>query len=316
MHFYIWIIIALAAVILLGYLPMFLITKKIAMREFNDKLVRTSSEKWARENSCPSNAEHSVMYDLGMEWADQNIDRRIPVEVTSCDLKLYGMYFDFGSDSCVIIIPGRAESLNYSYYFAQPYKEAGYNVLVIDTRAHGLSEGKYVGYGIGEIPDVIEWSKLLKDRFGIKKIVIHGICVGSTTAVMASVKEDCPKLAGIVAEGMFKSFYTIFKQRTKNGGHPTFMFMGHIYRMAKKYVGVDIKKQCPAAVMDKMDTPILFFHSLKDDASLPVYAQELYDACASKVKKLVWFDKGAHSHIRIVNKEKYDSEIKNFLKEL
>ena len=68
--------------------------------------------------------------------------------------------------------------------------------------------------------------------------------------------------------------------------------------------------------MDKMDTPILFFHSLKDDASLPVYAQELYDACASKVKKLVWFDKGAHSHIRIVNKEKYDSEIKNFLKEL
>lgn len=311
--FYVWIVIVIVAVIILGFLPMFFITKKIATREFEDKLVRSTKNKWARENSCPSNQEHSVMYDEGMAWANNYADNRMPVEVCSCNLKLHGMYFDFSSKNCVIIIPGRAESLNYSYYFAEPYRKAGYNILVIDTRAHGLSEGKYVGCGIGEIPDVIAWSKFLKDQYSIEKIVIHGICVGSTTAVMAAVEEDCPKIDGIIAEGMFKSFYTIFKQRTKNGGHPTFMFMGHIFRLIKKYAGVDIKKQSPAAIMHKMDTPIMFFHSLKDDASLPVYAQELYDICASKIKKLVWFDNGAHSHIRIVNKDKYDGEIIDFL---
>ena len=32
-------------------------------------------------------------------------------------------------------------------------------------------------------------------------------------------------------------------------------------------------------------------------------------------KKIVWFDHGAHSHIRINNMEKYDNSITEFIKE-
>ena len=55
-------------------------------------------------------------------------------------------------------------------------------------------------------------------------------------------------------------------------------------------------------------------HSKEDKFSLPEKAQELYDKCSAP-KKLVWFDHGAHSHIRINNVLEYDKTIKDFLEE-
>ena len=40
----------------------------------------------------------------------------------------------------------------------------------------------------------------------------------------------------------------------------------------------------------------------------------MYDSIKYEHKKLVLFEKGAHSMLRINNMEKYDSEIKEFLK--
>ena len=80
------------------------------------------------------------------------------MSITSFDgLKLIAEYYDFGFDKTAIIMPGRRECLIYSYFYAFPYKDAGVNVLVIDQRAHGLSEGKYSTCGIFEAKDVIDW---------------------------------------------------------------------------------------------------------------------------------------------------------------
>ncbi len=315
MPVFVIVILAVAGFAAINLAVMYFITLSRAKIEYADKLTRTSKDKWGRKNSCPENAEHSVMFDEGMAWAAAHKDAMRPLTVESCSLRLEAEFYDFKSDTSVIIIPGRAESIFYSYFFAEPYEKAGVNVLVIDTRAHGNSDGKYVGMGIGEIPDVIAWVKLLKE-LGTKKVIIHGICIGASTAVMVSTEPDCPPLYGIVCEGLFSSFYTIFKQRTKNGGYPTFMFLGHIYRLAKKNAGVDIKRKCPANVMDKMTVPALFMHSRADNASLPSIAEELYEKCTSGIKRVVWFEKGAHSHIRIQNKEKYDSAITDFIAEL
>ena len=70
----------------------------------------------------------------------------------------------------------------------------------------------------------------------------------------------------------------------------------------------------PKKRIKKLNKPILMIHSKQDIFSLPKYIEALYNDCKSK-KKLVWFEKGAHSHVRINNEEEYDSCIKEFLKE-
>ena len=49
-----------------------LITMPIAKNVYNEQLVRTSPDKWKRENSCPTDAEYSAMYREAEEWGEQN----------------------------------------------------------------------------------------------------------------------------------------------------------------------------------------------------------------------------------------------------
>ena len=51
-----------------------------------------------------------------------------------------------------------------------------------------------------------------------------------------------------------------------------------------------------------------------DAYSTPDQAELLYNTCTAP-KKLVWFDKGVHSHIRINNTQQYDEAVGSFIDE-
>ena len=188
MPFWIWLILGF---VLLSFLGMFAATWPIAKKVYHNILVRTGPEKWTRANSYPPNPEHTRMFDLGMDWARENEARKRPVSIENEGLKLAGEYFDFGHKRCAIIFPGRTESLYYSYYFAQPYAEAGCNILVVDSRAHGLSEGKYNYCSTREWSDVIAWTRFAHDQLGCSDVVLHGICVGGAGSRKAGLSGLC-----------------------------------------------------------------------------------------------------------------------------
>ena len=101
---------------------------------------------------------------------ERNRHRITALQIENDGLQLFVEYFDFGADRCVIILPGRCESLIYSYYFASPYEEAGFNVLVVDTRCHGKSEGTYNTIGVKESQDILKWAKVIHEQFGNQEI--------------------------------------------------------------------------------------------------------------------------------------------------
>ncbi|MGN1104067.1 MAG: alpha/beta hydrolase [Candidatus Coproplasma sp.] len=300
--------------ILLILISIFLPPYFIAVKVYKSQLVRTTPEKWGRECSAPDNEEQVAMYENGKQWAEENKEHITEVSITSEGYRLVGEYFDFGCDRAVIIIPGRTESLWYSYYFAQPYKKANYNVLVIDNRAHGLSEGKYDCVGLDEYKDILAWAKLLNGKFGNKKVLLHGICIGSATALYALTDKGCPDyMQGIVADGMYTTFYETFKNHMIEEKRPLYPFIWEIAFIMKLYSGASMTYG-PIKCIDKLKSPILFLYSKEDKFSLPEKAVVLYDKCKAD-KELVWFEKGAHSHIRINNAEAYDRAIGKFIQE-
>ena len=59
--------------------------------------------------------------------------------------------------------------------------------LLPDARAHGQSQGKYIGYGWPERYDVRKWSKKLIAHNGQdSQIVIFGVSMGGATTMMTS----------------------------------------------------------------------------------------------------------------------------------
>ncbi len=313
---YLIIIGALAAIIVPLYF-VFRYTYKITWGVIDEQLVRTSKEKWARDCSCATNEEHVRMFEEGIAWGDKYRAFANVEEIKNDGLKLAGEYFDFGFDKCAVILQGRAESLLYSYYFAEPYRKLGFNILVIDTRGHGESEGYFNGCGITESKDVPAWVNHIEEKFGIHTFVLHGICIGSASAMLASVKKDFPKsVKALVAEGTFHSFYESFREHLKELKKPIYPVVWQMRSICKRRFGIDVKKQAPIEVADKFTLPLLLMSGKCDKYSLPHKCKSLFDKCASTQKQLVTFDKGAHSHLRINAVEKYDNTIKNFLEDI
>ncbi len=307
-----WVLIAAAALLLLFIVPVLIMSYVL----YSILLLRGKPDKWGRVCSFPEDPEYKRMYEAGLLWGEDNKDHKKPVKIKSGKYGLCGEYFDFGADKAVIIIAGRTECCYYSYYFAKPYAESGYNVLVIDNRAHGWSDGKVCSLGYKEYKDIIEWSRMLYE-YGNKSVVLHGICIGASTALFTITANDCPDyITAMVSDGMYVSFYESFKNHMAEKKKPNFPMtygvMTHIFFIS----GANVVTDGPLHRMPKMKKPILFMQSREDTYSLPELAEKLYAACPSENKKLVYFDHGAHSRIRINDEQGYDDTVKEFLQTL
>ena len=307
-----WILIALAAVLLLFVIPVLIMSFVL----YTILLRRNKPDKWGRVCSFPEDPEYKRMYDIGLQWGEKYKDKKKPVQIKNGKYELFGEYFDFGADRAVIIIAGRTECCYYSYYFAEPYRESGYNVLVIDNRAHGLSSGKICSLGYKEYKDIIEWAKMLHEK-GNKNVVLHGICIGASTALFVMTAKNCPEyITAMASDGMYVSFFESFKNHMTEKKKPNFPItygvMAHIFFFS----GANAVTDGPLHRMPKMKKPILFIQSKEDTYSLPELAKKLYAACPSENKKLVYFDHGAHSRVRINDEQGYDRTVKEFLQTL
>ena len=275
-------------------------------------LRRGKPEKWARE---PQTTDPLMMkmYEEGNTWLEQHIHQRTEVQIENGGLRLCGEYFDLGNDKCVIVLSGRSESLRYGYYFGQPYAAVGYNVLVIDPRAHGWSEGTYNTVGFEESKDALAWAKYVHDTFGVRSIVLHGICIGAAAGLFALTSDECPDyIDGFVADGMFANFNESLKNHLIEFKKPTFPIANLINMWSKHYTGHNLKYG-PIDVIHKLDRPILMLFSKEDMYSVPEFSQKLYDKVSHDKKELVWFEHGAHSMLRVNDDERYDAAIQAFL---
>jgi alpha-beta hydrolase superfamily lysophospholipase len=284
----------------------------VALIVFNANLKRKNRQMWSRERSA-NDEESIIMYDEGLQWAKEHAHQMSELHIVNDGLNLYAEYYDLGYERAVIIISGRTEGLRYGYYFARPYSESGFNVLCIDQRAHGNSDGKYNSIGFNEHRDVIKWAELLHESFGVKLVTLHGICIGSACGLYALTSKDCPEyLNGLVADGMYVNFYETFKNHMIEFKKPTFLVLDMIDVISRHKSGGKFKYG-PIDVIDKYTGPFLMLHGKADNYSLPEKAEELLAKAGSKNKKIVFFEGGRHSKLRILDSELYDSSIKEYI---
>ena len=309
------IIIIVSIVIGTGLLASVFITFYVAYIVYSKTLMRGKSGTWGREHcSEPGCVALETMWVRGIEWKNKNESFIKELTITSKDgLKLVGEWFDYGFDRTVIILPGRRETLIYSYYYANPYKESGVNVLVIDQRAHGYSEGKYSTGGIKEAEDVSLWMSYLHDELNQKYIYLHGICVGTCVATMVSTKYKTDYLKAVVLDSAFISYKEIYKNHYLESGHKLFPVYYQIWFWFRFFTKCNINTSNPEMYMPSFDLPVLFIWGTKDVYCLPEKSKILYEKCASKQKEIEWFEGAEHSRVRLSNEDHYDGLVSDFL---
>ena len=92
------------------------------------------------------------------------------------------------------------------------YDTLGYSLLLVDQRAHGQSQGKYLTFGVRERMDVISWATYMGQKLGQDApLILGGLSMGATTVLMASCFDFPANVRAIIADCGFTSPYEIAK---------------------------------------------------------------------------------------------------------
>ncbi|MCL2324847.1 MAG: lysophospholipase [Actinomycetia bacterium] len=306
----IWIIVCFLAA---SYLIMNLAA---APAVFLNTMYRNPKKTRTRACSDTRDEDQKRMFAEGIAWSQRYRDKTVQLSIVDDGLNLYGEYLDLGFERCAIILQGRTESLLYSYYFADVYARCGYNILVIDPRAHGLSDGSYHTAGIRESDDLVAWIQLINARWQISDFTLHGVCVGAATALYAYVKlkeEGSDLIKRIVTDGLFISNYEMYKRNFRIYKQPPFPALHLTFLLAFLLAKVRMFRETPLSTMGDIDIPILFIWSEQDIFCVRQKNEQLFAACASDHKELCFFPEGRHSHVRSAQEVEYDKVIASFL---
>lgn len=213
-----------------------------------------------------------------------------------------------------IVVHGYQSSEESSKKIARHYYNRNFNVLTISLRAHGKSEGQYIGMGFLDKDDLFLWTEYLVKRNANAKIVYHGTSMGSATVLFASSLPLPPNVRAIIADCGYTSVWSIFKSELKNRfGLPTFPILYMADIMGRIKAGYSIKNASVIDEVKKSRVPTLFIHTTSDDFVPVAMVHELYNA--HNGEKQLYIVKGAnHTEAKYVNMEAYYSTIMDFLK--
>ena len=198
----------------------------------------------------------------------------------------------------------------YGPYIAY-YQSLGYSMLLPDDRAHAPSEGRYIGLGVLDRLDCVDWAKYLVERFGADtEIRLHGVSMGAATVLSASAEEDLPQqVKSVVADCGYSSIADEFHYQFKENIHmPACIFMPLIEGIAKHRVGIDFTHNSPVEQVKHARVPILFVQGEKDPMVPAWMVHKLYDACTSEKRLLVVAEAG-HAESIAFEPEKYHAAI-------
>ena len=138
----------------------------------------------------------------------------------------------------------------------------GKNVLLIDQRAHGKSEGHSITFGRKEQYDVVEWIKFVQEKWGKSaKITIVGISMGGATVLMASDKID-PSIK-VIADCPYSREKDVIKNSMKKLGFPPSIFWPFAYIGSLIFGHASLKDDARINVSNSK-SKILIFHGTGD----------------------------------------------------
>ncbi len=140
-----------------------------------------------------------------------------------------------------------------------------HNVLLVDQRAHGKSEGHTISFGIQERQDVLKWISYAVDRFGPStQIILQGISMGAATVLMASELPLSSNVKGIIADCPYASPIEIILHVGKNMPIPGWLIKPFVIWGAKIYGGFDLTETDARKAVKSTSVPILILHGEAD----------------------------------------------------
>lgn len=230
-------------------------------------------------------------------------------------LKLHAVYFPQEKEKLVICFHGyTGQALSDFSGLSDYYLTRGYSMLQVDQRAHGKSEGEYIGFGCLDRIDACAWIDWAIRQCGENvKIVLHGISMGASTVLMTSGLALPAQVKGIISDCAFTSPKEVFTHVLHSMYHmPAFPIMQITDSINRKKAGYGLDECNAAREVRKAKVPILLIHGDADTFVPCGMCDEIEKNCASRTTKLI-VKGAAHAESYYKDMEAYEQAMTEFL---
>jgi dipeptidyl aminopeptidase/acylaminoacyl peptidase len=186
-------------------------------------------------------------------------------------------------DRAIIVVHGLGDQAwnGTNRSLAATYVDAGFTVLALDMRGHGISGGQVLGLGWYERNDIrAAVDLLLATGFAPGRIGIHGTSYGAATALLATAA--IPEIGAVIADSSWSDIRAIMdveiEDRTGMPAAVARWLRPGISLTGRIVFGLDLDEISPLLAVPLIaPRPILFIHG-EADSRIPVeHSEALFD---------------------------------------
>lgn len=252
---------------------------------------------------------HTVEYD--------ELDKKEVSVKTFDGLTLVGDFVasDTESTRTIICVHGYKSAPKPEFSAMIPFlRKAGFNLLLVNNRAHGPSQGKYIGFGMLDSKDILKWIDAVNELVPNGEIYLYGISMGAAAVMHTCGLDNLPNnVKGAIEDCGFTSPWDVLSfQCTRLLRIKPFPLVHMIDSYCKTYAKYSLKTPTAPDSVSTSSVPILFIHG-DSDVFVPTYMAEInYKSCTSPKNKLI-VEGAGHAMSYFKNPELYEETVLSFI---
>lgn len=193
--------------------------------------------------------------------------------------------------------------------------ECGYNVLAIDLRAHGKSQGKYCGLSYLDAKDIKLWIEWILETAPNASIALFGLSLGGASVLMTASNQLDERVKCVISDSAPADFSTQFKHIWSWFVKiPSKIILPAINMWMKILAKYSLYDASPQNNIKNIKMPCLIIHGKQDNFVQETMAHEIFEEIKG-VKELLIVPNADHTQSLKVAPIAYWKKVDSFLLE-
>ncbi|MBO4780052.1 MAG: alpha/beta fold hydrolase, partial [Selenomonadaceae bacterium] len=257
--------------------------------------------------------EPPTNYHSAEKWTTNSID----------DLQLSAIHYspENPTGKWVILVHGYGKKGAAMNALAEPYLAQGIDVLIVDQRAAGDSEGDWLTMGVAEANDLAIWTQEIAKTNANAQITLHGVSMGAATVMLCAALPETTNVSAMIEDcgygniaDVFKALMYAYGSALGVSGVDLDELFDEVAAVAKTLDGgYDVADAAPIESIAAVTVPSLFIHGAADVVIPSTNADALYEASGASNKTKLIIEGAGHAKSIVIDTEAYLAAVKKLI---